>query len=112
MDRNTSFVAAAVIAVSFGLGADGSDSVRQPGDPARWYMPADTPAKKYAVAMQEAGAALKEALQECRREAADRKACEAEARAQWRVEVADARGILSSPTSNFRASQSRAAQPS
>jgi hypothetical protein len=98
MDKNTTFVAAAVAAASFGLGALAEDPVREAGDPPRWYIPADTPAQKYAVSMKEAGAALKEALDECRRGSADRKACEQEARDQWRHDVRIARGYLSGDT--------------
>src|SRR5438552_15225959 len=50
------------------------------GDPARWYEPADTPQKRYEALKKEAGAALAQALQECRAQAAERKACEAAAR--------------------------------
>lgn len=95
MDRNTSLFAVAIVAASFGFTAQADDPLREPGDPARWYIPADTPAQKYAVAMKEAGAALKEALEECRRAAVDRKACETQARAQWRHDMQRARAHLS-----------------
>ena len=98
MDRNTSFIAVAVVTATFGFAANADDPLERAGDPQRWYIPADTPAQKYAVAMKEAGAALKEALQECRQVqpvAAERKACEAEARAQWQHEVRQARAHLS-----------------
>ena len=69
----------------------------QPGDPARWFDPADTPEKKYATAMKEAAAALKENLIECRElEREARAACERSARAQHLAEVAIARGHLAS----------------
>jgi hypothetical protein len=68
----------------------------EPGDPARWYIPADTPARKYQTHMKEAAAALKEALGECRA-AVDRRACEREAREVFRSDVAKARAVLSRP---------------
>jgi len=100
MDIRASFVTVAAVAVtvaSFGLAVYADDPVAQPGDPQRWYVPAETPAQKSAVAMKEAAAALKEALHECRQAqsaAADRKACEADARAQWKQDVRYARGLL------------------
>jgi hypothetical protein len=68
------------------------------GDPARWYEPADTPQEKYATAMQEAKAALAEWLKECRGgDPGGRKACEAEARAQFRADSERARAFLARP---------------
>ena len=56
------------------------DSVAQPGDPARWYKPADTAQKLYKDHVKEAGAALKEAIADCRQGAkSDRRDCVAEA---------------------------------
>lgn len=98
MDRQTLFVATALTAFSFAVMARAGDASPLAFDPPRWSIPADTPAQKYAVAMQEAGAALNEALKECRqvhRDAGERKACEAEAREQWKREVEQARRFLS-----------------
>lgn len=64
------------------------------GDPARWYRPAETPRQQYDNAMQEAHAALAEALRECRAAREDRKACEAEARLRHEDDVERARGLL------------------
>ena len=65
------------------------------GDPARWYEPADTPREKHRLAMQEAKAALAEALKDCRADvSADRKACEADARAQYEFDTRRARNML------------------
>ena len=63
------------------------------GDPKRWYEPADTPRKQYDNAMQEAKAALAEALKDCRA-SSDRKRCEADAREQHESDVEQARGLL------------------
>ena len=63
------------------------------GDPARWYVPADTPQLKRETLVKEAGAALAEAMKECRATPADRKSCEAEARAQYRRDLEDARRV-------------------
>jgi hypothetical protein len=65
------------------------------GDPARWYVPADTPQLKYETQVKEAGAVLAEALKECRALQADRSGCEAQARAQHRRDLEDARSLLS-----------------
>lgn len=96
MDRTTCFVAMAVAAASFGFVAQADDPAAPRIDPPRWSVPADTPAQKYAVAMQEAGAAMDEALKECRAVNAgtDRKACEAAAREQWKQETREARRHL------------------
>lgn len=65
------------------------------GDPARWYVPADTPRLKYDTQVKEAGAVLGEALKECRALQSGREACMAEARAQHRRDLEDARSLLS-----------------
>ena len=65
-----------------------------PGDPPGWYEPADTPQKQHDNAMREAAAALDEALAECRRQAAARESCEAEARSRYDDDVERARGYL------------------
>ena len=67
------------------------------GDPARWSQPADTPQLKFENMKKEVAAALAEALGECRAQGSDRKACEAQARAQSRRDLEAARGLLSSP---------------
>ncbi|HET9652928.1 MAG TPA: hypothetical protein VFP36_12085 [Usitatibacter sp.] len=64
------------------------------GEPQRWSEPADTPQKKHATAMKEAKAALAEALKECRSPATERKACEKQARDQYRLDVQAARDLL------------------
>lgn len=102
MDRNTSFVAAALAAATFGFSANADDPLKDRADPPRWFVPADTPAQKYAVAMKEAGAALKEALADCAADGAHKKECAAEARTQWRQDVAAARGFLSTDASIYK----------
>ncbi|QJR13455.1 hypothetical protein [Usitatibacter palustris] len=88
----TGFTLAAALLATVTISANG-ESFPQPGDPLRWYEPSDTPIKRYKTLMKEAGAALKEALEECRR-VSDRRACEAEARETYRTEVANARAVL------------------
>jgi hypothetical protein len=61
------------------------------GDPARWYVPADTPKLKYETQVKEAGAARGEALKECRALQADRAACVAQANEQYRRDMEDAK---------------------
>jgi len=63
------------------------------GDPALWYVPADTPQLKYETLVKEAGAALGEAMKECRANRASRTSCETEARAQYRRDLEDARRV-------------------
>lgn len=86
--------AAAGLAVAAIDGPVGRDAEK--GDPLRWYQPADTPQRQHDNAMQEAAAALAEALGECRtqRERAERARCEAEARSRYEDDVERARGFL------------------
>lgn len=64
------------------------------GDPARWYVPADTPKRLYDTQVKEAGAALGEQLKECRALQAGRNDCIAQARALHRRDLEDARSLL------------------
>ena len=64
------------------------------GDPARWYVPADTPQLKYETQVKEANAALGEALNECRASQDGRSTCIAQANAQRRRDVEEARSLL------------------
>ena len=68
-------------------------SFSEPGDPPRWYVPADTPRRKYENAAREARNALADQIRECRA-SASKKECEAEARAQYRQDMARARDFL------------------
>ena len=65
----------------------------QKDDPARWYVPADTPREKYDNAMREARNALADALRDCRTNQG-RTRCESEARHQYRDDVARAKDYL------------------
>lgn len=90
-----SLLAAAGVAAAAIDGPVGRDAEK--GDPARWYEPADTPHEQYLNAMQEAQAALAEALKECRAQggAADAaRDCESEARERHADDVERARGFL------------------
>ncbi|MBL0142372.1 MAG: hypothetical protein IPP91_09845 [Betaproteobacteria bacterium] len=64
------------------------------GDPARWYVPADTPKLKYETQVKEAQAVRGEALKECRVVQAGRADCVAQANAQYRSDMESARGLL------------------
>jgi hypothetical protein len=94
------FMTAAGVAIAAIDGPVGRDAEK--GDPARWYQPLETPQQQHRNAMQEAAAALAEALKECRASAALRASagseavrdCEAEARAQYEDDVERARGFL------------------
>lgn len=62
------------------------------GEPARWSQPDDTPQKREATAVKEAKAALADAIKECRQLAtAERKACEKQARDQYRLDIESSR---------------------
>jgi len=63
------------------------------GEPARWHEPADTPQKRAKVAEEEAKAALAEAMKECREQRAERRACEKEAREQYRLDTEAAHAL-------------------
>jgi hypothetical protein len=66
----------------------------QPGDPQRWYQPNVTDADRYRTAMKEAGAAQKEALDECRTKAGgEREPCAREARERYRSDVEAAKSF-------------------
>lgn len=99
MSRLASAVAscalAAMCAYSMPTSADehvGVDAER--GDPARWYVPADTPRRLYETRVKEAHAAAAEARKECRGERGRRAACISEAKAQERRDIEDARRDL------------------
>lgn len=64
------------------------------GEPARWDEPLVTPRQHYENAMLEARNAKAEALKECRAQGAQRKACETEAREEYRRDVESAKGFL------------------
>lgn len=91
-------ITAAGIAVAAAVdGPVGRDAEK--GDPARWYEPADTPQEQHRSAMQEAAAALAEALEECRggtgaRNSDAARQCEADARKRYEEDVERARGFL------------------
>jgi hypothetical protein len=89
-----SFLAAAGFAGAAVDGPVGRDAEK--GDPARWYQPADTPQEQYRNAMQEAQAALAEALGECRaqEDPSVARECEAQARQRHEDDVERARGFL------------------
>jgi hypothetical protein len=74
MNRLTGFMAAALTAE----------------DPARWEQPITTAAQRLENSTKEARNAMAEALKECRA-SGERKACEAEARAQYQRDVAAAK---------------------
>lgn len=62
---------------------------------ARGAVPDTTPQQRYQTAIREAGGGLKVSLEECRSMvAADRRACESQARARYQADMAKAKGIL------------------
>ena len=83
-----------LLALTLALGACVAFAAAEPGDPARWYRPVETPQQKYENAMLEARQALLVALSECRKYG-EQKACEAEAREQYKKDVEYAKGLRS-----------------
>lgn len=96
--RNTVAASCALAAtLAYPLSPSGTEHVgvnAERGDPARWYVPADTPQRKYETQVKEANAALGEALKECRAQQEGRSACTAQANAQRRRDVEEARSLL------------------
>lgn len=89
MTRTTLLIAAALTATPLaGFAAD--DPALRNGDPPRWAEPIVSSAQRLENSMKEARNALADALKECR-DSAGRKACEAEARDQYKRDVAAAR---------------------
>ena len=88
MNRSVKSVAAIVA-----LGACVAFAASEPGDPARWYQPAETPQQKYENAMIEARQALLVALSECKKYG-EQKACETEVREQYKKDVEYAKRFL------------------
>lgn len=66
------------------------DPALKKGDPARWGEPIATPAQRLENSTKEMRNALADALKECRA-SAERKSCEAEARAQYQRDIAAAK---------------------
>lgn len=60
-------------------------------------VPDTTPQQRYRSAIREAGGGLKVSLEECRTLAAERKTCEAQARARYQADMAEARAMLRNP---------------
>ena len=60
-------------------------------------VPDTTPQQRYRSAIREAGGGLKFSLEEGRALAAERKACEAQARARYQADMAEARALLRNP---------------
>lgn len=86
-------VASLVLAVSTATAATSATSFSEKEDPQRWYQPLETSRQRYDNALLEARNALAEAIRECR-SSADRKTCEAAARAQHQREVTNAKTLL------------------
>jgi len=66
---------------------------------ARGAVPDTTPQQRYQSAIREAGGGLKVSLEECRTmAAAERKACESQARARYQADMAAAKTLLKDPS--------------
>ena len=66
---------------------------------ARGAVPDTTPQQRYQSAIREAGGGLKVSLEECRTmAAAERKACESQARARHQADMAAAKALLKDPS--------------
>lgn len=86
--------ACAAMPCAFAQDRTRATSFSEPGDPPRWYVPADTPQRKYENAAREARNALADQLRECRASASKKKECETQAREQYREDMARARDFL------------------
>lgn len=82
--------------------ADDSRDATQPGDPARWAQPIESPRQMYDNTMKEARNAMADAMKECRSDASSRKACESEARAQYERDAKYARQFLTTPSNGAK----------
>lgn len=99
-DRSSLVFAAAMALGS--LAAVPATSWAQQGDEAslaRGAAPDTTPQQRYQTAIREAGGGLKVSLAECgSMAAAERKACEAEARSRYQADMAAAKAMLRNPS--------------
>lgn len=69
------------------------------GDPARWYREDTTRQAQLRTLQKEAGAALQEARNACKKgPGAERKRCEQEARANYQRDMAQAKAQMDGPT--------------
>lgn len=95
----TSFMVAVALVVGV-FSATPSSALAQ-GDEAslqRGAMEDMTPQQRYNTAIREAGGGMKVSLEECRAMAtADRRACEAQARARYQADMAAAKEFLRNP---------------
>lgn len=97
MSKSKTFLALSLLLAASAAGAADDEHVgynAERGEPSRWGEPILTAKQKYQNAMLEARNALAEAKKDCRSERAQRKACEAQARAQYERDVEDAKGYL------------------
>jgi hypothetical protein len=95
-------MAAAILSAAAAFAAD--DPALRNGDPARWEEPIATPAQRLANSTKEARNAMADALKECRA-SADRKPCEAEARAQYARDISSAKSEFSAGRSQVPATR-------
>jgi len=95
----TSFMVAVALAVGV-FSATPSSALAQ-GDEAslqRGAMEDMTPQQRYSTAIREAGGGMRVSLEECRAMAtAERRACEAQARARYQADMAAAKEFLRNP---------------
>jgi hypothetical protein len=91
----------ATIALVAGISAMAPAPVRAQGDEAslqRGAMADMTPQQRYNTAIREAGGGMKVSLEECRAmAAAERRSCEAQARARYQADMAAAKEFLRNP---------------
>lgn len=95
----TSLVAAAALVVGVFFAAPSTTHAQ--GDEAslqRGAVADMTPQQRYNTAIREAGGGMKVALEECRAQAgAERRSCEAQARARYQADMAAAKEFLRNP---------------
>ena len=100
--RSGAALAAAVCALGGPLALPTGALAQSKGDEvslARGAVPDTTPQQRYQSAIREAGGGLKVSLEECRAmAAAERKACESQARARYQADMAAAKALLKDPS--------------
>lgn len=96
--------ASGLLAAALGIAGGGFSTqvLAQNGDLAsleRGAVPDSTPQQRYQSAIREAGGGLKVSLEECRAmpQGSERKGCEAEARARYQEDMANARAMRNNP---------------
>lgn len=105
-NRMRNYWASGLLAAAMGIASGGFSAqvLAQSGDGdlaslERGAVPDSTPQQRYQSAIREAGGGLKVSLEECRAmpQGTERKGCEAQARARYQEDMANARAMRNNP---------------